>query len=148
MQNQPKPPLELQQLNFLIGNWNTEGQVLATPGNPSVTIKGTDTYEWVTEGFFVLHRVDVLIGNEKVEVVEIIGSYDPQNKIYAMHSFDNKGEHTAMFASIESGVMTITGNMMRATLSASGDGRQMTAKWERSEDGLAWKPWIDMRFSK
>ena len=56
----------------IIGNWKSSGEVLQ-PGVDPMLINGTDTYEWVLADFFILHRVNVMMGKEQVEVIELIG---------------------------------------------------------------------------
>jgi len=46
-------------------------------GEVPVPITGTDIYEWLPGGFFLLHRVDVVIGEQAVRAIELIGEYDP-----------------------------------------------------------------------
>ena len=139
---------ELQKLNPLVGKWMSEGEVRATGTTPAMKIKGTDIYEWVCEGKFLLHRVDVMMGEEKVEVIEMIG-YDADAKNYPMRSFDNQGNFNTMHFTVdEKGVWKITGDLMRSTLTINKDGSHMNAHWEQSEDGSTWKPWMEMKFTK
>jgi hypothetical protein len=37
---------------------------------------------------------------------------------------------------------------VRSTLTISPDRSGMTARWERSEDGASWQPWMDMTFTR
>jgi hypothetical protein len=37
---------------------------------------------------------------------------------------------------------------VRSTLTVSPDKRNMTARWERSDDGSAWQPWMQMLFTR
>ena len=149
MEKQILPVPELKHLDFLVGKWQTSGTIKATTNTPTQEIKGTDTYEWTLDGYFLLHHVEVLMGAEKTLTIELIGGYDADSKTYPMRSFDNQGNFATMQASIEQeGVMKIIGDKMRSTLSASEDGQQMQAHWERSEDGITWIPWMDMQFSK
>ncbi len=68
---------EILSLEPLIGAWRTEGEVLGEDGaTGDVTFHGTDTYEWLGRAF-VVHRVDVTMGEDHVEAVELIGPYDP-----------------------------------------------------------------------
>ena len=139
---------QLKRLNFLVGKWQTSGTVRATSSSPSLEITGTDVYEWTLGGSFLLHRVAVLMGEERTEVIELIG-YDASSKTYPMRSFDQQGNFTTMQANIDQdGVLKITGDKMRSALSASKDGRYMKAHWERSEDGSTWMPWMDMEFTR
>ena len=58
----------------LVGRWRSEGPVV---GEVPVPITGTDIYEWLPGGFFLLHHVDVVIGEQAVRAIELIGEYDP-----------------------------------------------------------------------
>ena len=138
----------LQALNFLSGKWRTEGDILDDSGEVEAKVTGTDTYEWVAGGYFLLHRVDVMMGDAKTEVIEIIGCYDSTNNSYAMRSFDNEGNFITMKGRFEKdGAFKIEGEGMRSTLTYNQSERSMTIFWEKLQDGL-WKPWIHMKLTK
>jgi hypothetical protein len=136
----------MKQLSFLIGKWHTEGEIIKKDAlDKSKKIRGMDTYEWVSGGYFILHRVDVFMGNDRTEVIELIG-YDEQRKVYVLTSFDNSGSMLTMEATLEkSGVLKLGDSKMRATLSVTKDGA-MTAKWELFEK--KWHPWMRIRLVK
>ncbi|MES2762274.1 MAG: DUF1579 family protein [Bacteroidota bacterium] len=143
-----KAAVQLKKLNFLIGKWHTQGEVLKGTSVSSQIIRGMDTYEWISGGSFILHRVDVFMGNEKTEAVEIIG-YDENRRSYFMTSFDNKGASITMYAVLEKpGVLKFGDNKMRSVLTAHKDGHSMSAKWELSETGKTWTPWMKLEFDK
>lgn len=60
----------------------SEGVVLEGPSGPATRITGTDAYEWLPGGFFLLHHVDVHVGDEKVDAFEVIGGYDAATGTY------------------------------------------------------------------
>jgi hypothetical protein len=68
------PSPQIQRLGALVGRWRSEGHVEA---DVPVPITGTDIYEWLPGGFFLVHRVDVVIGQQPVQALELIGEYDP-----------------------------------------------------------------------
>jgi hypothetical protein len=75
-----------------------------------VPITGTDTYEWLPGGFFLLHRVDVMIGQQRVQALELIGEYDPATDSFTARPYDNLGSVTVMRARVdEQGVWRFTG---------------------------------------
>jgi Protein of unknown function (DUF1579) len=156
------PGPEIRRLGALVGRWRSEGYIV---GSPPVPITGTDTYEWIPGGFFLVHHVDVMIGQEPVQAIEIIGEYDPVSDSFAARAYDNLGDVTIMHATVDDqGVWTFTGGgdiapvaqptsadesgAVRSTLTVSPDGSGMTAKWERSDDGTSWQPWMDMTFTR
>lgn len=138
----------MKKLEFLIGSWHTQGEVLQDGSNASLQISGMDTYEWISGGCFILHRVDVFMGKARTEAVEIIG-YDKNRQTFFMKSFDNQGEETLMYALVEkAGVLKFGDNKMKSVLSISKDGNTMHAKWEQSKNGKDWEPWMQLEFKK
>lgn len=139
---------EMKALNFLIGKWNTKGEIKEDGKMPATKIKGVDSYEWILNGCFILHKVDVVMGDNRTEAIELIGEYDNTNRTYKMRSFDNQGNFMTMEAHLdESGVLHILGDTMRSKLSMD-DSDNMTAHWEKLDDSKNWQPWMDLRFSK
>jgi hypothetical protein len=128
----------------LIGSWASSGRTV----EPAIEIKGTDVYEWLPGRQFIVHRVDVRMGGEQVDVLEVIGERD--DDAFLMRSFDHNGGTALMRATVdEAGVWTFAGPTERATLVAAEDGASMSARWERRpDDGAAWEHWMDMRFRR
>ena len=158
----PTPSSEIQRLGALVGRWRSKGHIV---GDAAVPITGTDIYEWLPGGFFLVHHVDVMVGEQKVQAVEIIGEYDPATDSYTGRAYDNQGNITVMRARVDdNGVWTFTGGgdvapvarpssadatgAVRSTLTVSADSSSMTAKWERSDDGSTWQPWMNMTFTR
>lgn len=144
-----KPNPALKRLDVLVGKWQSEGETIASKNEPAVKIKGTDSYEWFSGDYFLIHHADVSMGDEQVKVIEIIGSYDSSSQTYPMRSFDNQGNFQTMQASVdEHGVWKFTGEKIRTTLVVADDGKTMTAKWELMDNGSMWQHWMDMKFTK
>jgi len=144
-----KPNPALKRLDVLVGKWRSEGQTIGSGDEPAVKIKGTDVYEWFDGDYFLIHRVDVLMGAQPVKVIEVIGGYDASSQTYPMRSFDSQGNFQNMQASVdEQGVWKFTGEKIRTTLVVADDRQTMTAKWERTDDGAVWQHWMDMKFTK
>jgi hypothetical protein len=129
----------------LIGKWHTSGKLLIGEGNSSTIIRGMDTYEWIAAGNFILHTVDVFMGNDRTQVTEIIGVNKRGGK-FLMTSYDSTGAVTSMTASLtKSGVLKLGDKKMRAVLSRNNDG-SMTADWELFDK--TWKPWMEIQLTK
>jgi hypothetical protein len=139
------PSPEIQRLGALVGRWRSEGHVV---GEVPVPI-----------------TVDVVIGEQTVQAIELIGEYDPTNDSFTARSYDNQGNITIMRARVdEHGVWTFTGGgdvavvarptsastsgAVRSTLTVNPDGSNMTARWERCNDDASWQPWMDMIFTR
>lgn len=156
---QPQP--QVVALDPIAGNWRTEGRVLGS----DLTIRGTDRYEWLAGGYFLIHFVDVFVGDQKVDAIEVIGEDDEGRAAFVARSYDNQGAVAIMLLRVDSsGVYTFTGGSdvapaadpgeaaptdhVRSTLRVADDRQSMTALWERSRDGQEWTPWMDVRFTR
>ncbi|MEX1193261.1 MAG: DUF1579 family protein, partial [Brumimicrobium sp.] len=106
--------MEHEQLARFVGSWNTEGKILETDTTPEIKISGKDTYEWLPGEFFLLHKVDVLIGEGNNETFEIIGFDDEKGK-YTMQHYDNNGNSGFMTATCNDGTWIFLGETLRFT---------------------------------
>jgi hypothetical protein len=146
-QHPPKPDPALKLLDAFVGKWNTEGQIKESPFGPAGKLIGTDTYEWLAGGFFLIHRVDVRMGDQKNESIELI-SYNASSNTYPMHSFDSQGNITVMKANVADNTWTFTGEAMRFTGVFSQDGKSISGKWEYLGDDSKWHHWMDVKLTK
>jgi hypothetical protein len=139
---------ELKAISFIIGHWRTEGSTVVLPGRPAESIAGVDTYEWVLDGKFILHRADVMMGENHTQVIELIGACNNASESCKLWSFDNAGAVTLMDGSMEEDILTIRHKKMRSTLTFSKKNDSMSADWEISEDGSNWLPWMQLKFTR
>ena len=86
-----------ERLATIAGHWRTSGYVI---GQPNVPVTGTDTYELVPGGHFLLHRVDVRVGEQQVQAIEVIGEPDGHGG-YLARSFDSEGNTELMRLTID-----------------------------------------------
>lgn len=142
----PEPDYGLKRLDIFTGAWKTTGEIKATETTPAIPIEGTDTYEWLPGGWFLLHRVDVRMGDEQIDSVEIIG-YDPSTGKYPMHYFGYQGSTGVMHAAVNENTWTFTGETERFTGSFNESGDVISGKWERL-DGSDWVHWMDINLKK
>jgi VCBS repeat-containing protein len=144
------PDPQSARLDVLIGTWRTEGELLGDDGSTTIgAIEGTDAYEWLGR-FFVIHRVDVQMGHDHVEALEIIGPYDGDTGAYSTRAYDNQGGIQTSTATVDDdGVWTFDANGAKATLRVAEDGQSMSAEWVRTEDdGATWRPWMRLRLTR
>lgn len=136
-------------LDALVGHWNTTGESVPTGGEAAISIRGMDKYEWLPGRKFLVHHVDVWMGDEKVNVIEIVGPCGDSLSEIPMNSFDNGGNHTVMHATQESSnVWLFVNDDLRTRLTIHESGTLMTAHWERKSDDNRWVHWLNMQFSK
>lgn len=163
----PEPTDPRAKLGAIAGRWRTDGRVL---GDPPAAVSGTDVYELFPGGHFLVHHVEVTVGDRPVRAIEIIGERDPaeagRSDIMLARAYDDTGATTIMRVRIdESGAWRFSGGPdiapaarpgavapttggVRATLRVGEDRTTMAAVWERTEDGATWVPWMDIRFTR
>lgn len=150
-----------ERFHAIAGRWETSGHVI---GEPPIPVVGTDIYEVLAGGYFIVHHVDVTVGEQPVRAIEIIGEPDAGGGGYLARSFDSEGNAELMLVTIdEDGVFHFAGGpdiaptaqptdaptaRVRSTLTVAEDRRSMTALWERSEDGTTWHRWMDISFAR
>lgn len=135
-------------LDVFSGKWQTSGEVLGRPPGSTSTFHGSDTFEWLPGGFFMVHRWDVDMPDGKSEGIEIIG-FDATHSGYSIFSFDNQGSATLMKGSTQDGRWTFTGDLMRFTGALDDDGNVVSGKWEmRSDPNSPWEPWMNVTLKK
>jgi uncharacterized protein DUF1579 len=137
-------------LEALIGRWRTEGWTRDAPGAPAARIDAVDTYEWLPGRFAVLHTVDAMVGDQKVEGAEIIG-WDPERERYVTQYFGSDGPAAYEASLDEEGgalVWRMAGKTDRFTGTFSEDGGTITGHWEALDDDSQWRPWMDITLTK
>jgi hypothetical protein len=81
----------------IAGRWTTSGFVI---GDPAVPIIGTDYYDVLAGGRFLIHHVDVTVGSHQVRAIEIIGETNPVGEGYLARSYDNEGNAEVMHVTV------------------------------------------------
>lgn len=78
-----------RRLNLLAGAWDTTITAVDADGE-GVVSKATDTYTWMPNGCFLVHEVDAMMGNQRVQSTEIFG-VDPVSGDFFSRSNDPDG---------------------------------------------------------
>jgi hypothetical protein len=157
----PDSARRTERLSPVAGRWTTTGFVI---GDPRLPVEGTDIYEVLPGGHFLVHHVDVTVGGREVRAIEIIGEPDRESDAYLARSFDSDGNVEVMKLRIDDdGTFRFFGGgdvapaaqpgdapttQVRSTLTVSENRASMKALWERSEDGIHWQPWMDIAFTR
>ena len=137
-----------ERLGIFVGRWHTQGKTTG-PEGPAAVIDSEDTYQWLPGQYFVEHRWDSRIGNDRAAGLEIIG-HDPGTGDYVTHFFDNGGGSGSEQLTVLENTWTWLGKGVmgakwhRCTSVLAADGRSMAARHERSENGVSWTPWMDV----
>lgn len=133
-----------ENLNKLIGTWNTYGVVIDGGEYDGTEIKGTDKYEWLAESL-ILHSADVTFGDSNQRTVEIFQLKDDG---FDMIAYNSDGSIENMKGNFDDkGVFRAGDDTIRTTLRIDSNGSKMSALWEMNQNG-SWTEWMKMSFTK
>ncbi len=142
------PAQHLEPLTPIIGRWRSSGTVLDADGSVVATVAGSDVYSWLPGGHWIVHEVDVIMGEERTQVLELIGGRDEGSGGWQMHAFDTADSPGKMLlTAAEPDLLLLQGDGVRSWFRIRAGDRHMTTLWER-EVGHRWIPWMDMRFDR
>ena len=138
---------KMDKSNFkkLIGIWKTEGTIFNDKGISELI--GTDTYEFILENNYILHRADVKMGNEKSETYEIFELSDATEKA-KMQYFNSKGENGMMTSSIKEDNYRIKGDKIKFEGIFINKNTQLIGKWYLQTSTNEWIKFIDIKLTK
>jgi Protein of unknown function (DUF1579) len=137
----------LERLNIFIGRWITEGETVASGDAAPVPIVASDVYQWVPGGHFVMHPAYGRIGSVDVGGLEVIG-YDVKTGQYRTYFFDSQGTTITEALTSQGNTWTWHGTHTRCSGVFTDDGRTLTARHERSDDGKRWVPSMTVTLRK
>jgi hypothetical protein len=138
---------QMRALEPIVGKWRTSGRVYDADGTEVMEIEGTDEYEWMPGGHWVIHRVDVMMGDNHTRALELIG--DPSaDSTFVMRAFDASGAFDTMMLSVHDRTFHTRGDGVRNTLTVANDGASMAAVWEQQSDDKSWFHWMTIDFDR
>lgn len=129
----------------LIGFWKTEGTILNAKENS--TLVGTDSYEFILDGNFILHKADVKMGNEKSETFELI-SVDNSNERGMMHYYNSKAEQGKMSCSLIKNNFKIEGDKLKFEGTINDENTTLVGMWQLQSENGEWADFIELKLSK
>lgn len=137
--------IENSDFKRLIGTWETSGQVHAANG--TVNLSGLDSYEFILGGNYILHKADVMIGNEKSETFEII-SLNKKTGDAQMQYFNSKGESGVMTSEINGNEFQIIGDGIKFMGAINSENTELTGQWLIQKENKNWTEFIILKLEK
>jgi hypothetical protein len=155
-QTGPTPAPELKKLDFLAGDWTTEGTfVPGPPGTPPAKFTTTSHAGWMDGNFFLVENGESnMEGMGKMKELVVMG-YDPDQKVYTYRNFNSMGQSELSLGKLEGdtwiwtgdehfGGMTMKGRVTLKALSPT----SYTTKFELSMDGNEWFQAMEAKSTK
>lgn len=138
---------ELSLLQPFIGKWSTNGKIYASNNQDEILIHGYDTYEWLPGGAFLLHKVNVYLGKERVQSSELI-SFDKLTGSFKIQYVDAQGKEGTFIALNKGKNWTFIGKKLRFSGNFSADDREISGIWEQNLNGKDWKKYMEIKLVK
>jgi len=136
--------IEASNFKRLIGIWKTEGFILT---NDNSKLIGTDSYELILHGNYILHKADVKMGTESSQTFEII-SLDGSSQKGKMQYYNSKGESGIMTCSLTDQDFQITGDKIKFEGIINNGNTELKGKWFLEEENGRWIDFIDLKLIK
>jgi ketosteroid isomerase-like protein len=134
-----------ERLQVFEGKWTMEGRAFDSPFGKAASIAAMETFEWLTGGLYLIHRLDGRLGNDPIACVELV-------EANRAATFYNNGTFNIWDVREENGAWIFRGRWNNAEVSCTtrfGDGGQSrTGKWEYSTDGSEWKTFWETRATR
>ena len=142
-----KPIAKHRALGVLAGKWITQGTIRATGDAAPSEMRAIDRYEWLPGGFFMLHKVDALIGGTVSQSIEVIG-YDAKQACYVTRSYDDQGKSDGFTARLNGRAWLVDGEKVRFRGAFDVGGSALAGIWEQRSGHGRWSPWMDIELRK
>jgi Protein of unknown function (DUF1579) len=152
----PRPAPELKKLDFMTGDWASEGTMtMGPPGTPSTKWTINSHSQWMEGNFFVVEHSEMDLGPMGKGTELAIMGYDPDKKVYTYQAFNSSGQAETASGSVEGDTWTWTsdehfngqpmkGRFTMKVLSPSA----YTMKFELSPDGTNWNTAMEGKATK
>ena len=150
----PKPAPELAKLDYLAGNWVSDGDLKPGPFGPGGKISSTDEARWMDGKFFlVMHsRFTGAMGDGSSTAYF---GYNPDKKVYTYNEFNSMGQANYSEGTIDGdtwnwssdenmGGQKFKGRFTMKVLTPT----SYTFKYEMSQDGTNWTTGMEGKATK
>jgi len=150
----PKPAPEVSKLDYLAGDWISEGDMKPGPMGPGGKITSTDQVKWMEGKFFIVMDSKFKGAMGDGTALAVMG-FDPDKKVYTYNEFNSMGQ-------VNHSEGTITGDTWNWTSDENMGGQTFkgrytmkvlspaayTFKYEMSQDGATWTTVMDGKSTK
>lgn len=136
--------IEASNFSRLIGIWVTKGKIFTKSDN--VALIGIDTYEYILNENYILHKADVKMGDERTQTFEIISLTNAKERA-KMQYYNSKGESGSMASYLSKNVFKIKISTMKFEGKFNDENTELIGKWFVKESDK-WIDFIDLKLKK
>ncbi len=149
------PAPELKKLDFMAGDWKSEGTMNPGPGMPGGKFAITSHSEWMDGNFFLVEHSDAdMASMGKFKELAVLG-YDSDRKVYTYTAFNSMGQAESSAGTVDGdtwtwlsdehfGGTTMKGRFSMKVLSPTA----YSMKFELSPDGKDWTTAMEGKSTK
>lgn len=151
----PTPAAELKKLDFMAGDWTSEGDMKAGPGMPGGKFSISSHAEWMEGNFFLVEHSDAdMAAMGKFKELAVLG-YDSDRKVYTYHAFNSMGQDETSMGTVDGDTWTwlsdehFGGNTMKGRFTMKVlSPTSYNMKFELSQDGKNWMTAMEGKATK
>ena len=136
--------IETSNFSRLIGIWVTKGTIVTHTND--LELLGIDTYEYILNENFILHKADVMMGDERTQTFEIISLANSKERA-KMQYYNSKGESGSMTSYLVKNVFKIKSSTMKFEGKFNDENTELIGKWFLKESDK-WINFIDLKLKK
>lgn len=140
----------LEPLAGLVGQWDMELSNASFLPDPSAKVQGHVSFEWVQDGAFLVMRMGTK-PPKAPDAIWLIGR-DDSAEDYTVLYYDSRQVSRVYHMSYSDGVWKMWRESpdfsQRFEGKVADGGRVISAKWEKSTDGVTWEHDFDVKYSK
>ena len=136
--------IETSNFSRLIGIWITKGTIVTHTND--LELLGIDTYEYILNENYILHKADVMMGDERTQTFEIISLTNSKERA-KMQYYNSKGESGSMTSYLVKNVFKIKSSTMKFEGKFNVENTELIGKWFVKESDK-WIDFIDLKLKK
>lgn len=136
--------IETSNFSRLIGIWVTKGTIVTHTND--LELLGIDTYEYILNENYILHKADVMMGDERTQTFEIISLTNSKERA-KMQYYNSKGESGSMTSYLVKNVFKIKSSTMKFEGKFNDENAELIGKWFVKESDK-WIDFIDLKLKK
>jgi hypothetical protein len=145
---QPTENAVLERLDALVGEWTMEA---GPPGGPRWPGEARVSFEWLKGRQFVIERWTIDVP-EFPDGIAVIGAGD-EPESFRQYYFDSRGVNRIYEMTLGDGVWRLWRNApdpfpQRYTGTFDADGKTISGRWEKQEDGSTWETDFELIYRK
>ena len=150
----PKPAPELSKLDYLAGDWISDGDMKPGPMGPGGKMSSTDEVHWMDGKFFLVMHSKFKGAMGDGMALAVMG-YDPEKKVYTYNEFNSMGQVNHSEGTVDGDTWTWTSDEKMGDQTFKGrytmkvaSPTSYTFKFEMSKDGTEWATVMDGKSTK